>query len=646
MAPENTSLLQAQSKSEQASALSRAWEGFEDALASWEHYPEKRFKDTIDAFDELLKGTPVEEIIADSALEQELIPFLLQRKQNCTLSCEVGPQSLTLTADGCKVYEEDRVEMVIQRTIPSQDSLAIVGYLKSPVFLFCDKPTLHAHVLDSNASGEPRQEEVQLYPSSHDYNFEHIKTNRCWDFSIKLTCTGEAQATFSVVINGHTYPTRYTFTERAGFSNEKPQRERFSYQGATFEVQGDTLSVRSAHGTRSGSLPRLKTNNQLIEPRRMLVRALAKRIISSNRTIWLYYDCKGVEKNNAYYQFMHDLGKNDGVERYYVVNDPLETKVHLFTPEQMKSVIPFGSRDHKLLFLAARKVITAYVEEHNWIPFLLSDFKYYADLFTADLVYLQHGILHATMPWKYSLDRVLVDKEVISSHFEHTNFTTHYGFDDAHLICAGMPRYDIMDAAAPSQQKILYAPSWRQYLASNNFDSTWSPLPELFEQSSFYQEIRAFIDSPRLQELLEKEDFTLEIKMHPIFTKIYSHYFQSSNPRITIAQDVVREEDYRIFITDFSSYRFDFVYLKRALIYFMPDEAEYQAGLCALRQTDLPLEGMFGDMARTAEQLIDLLTDCIERGGQTKEDYAQQMNDFFFYYDNNQCQRIYEALKG
>ena len=49
--------------------------------------------------------------------------------------------------------------------------------------------------------------------------------------------------------------------------------------------------------------------------------------------------CK-YEKDNGYYQFIHDFEINDGVERYYVVNDNID-RSSLFTPKQKKNIIKF-----------------------------------------------------------------------------------------------------------------------------------------------------------------------------------------------------------------------------------------------------------------------------------------------------------------
>jgi hypothetical protein len=209
----------------------------------------------------------------------------------------------------------------------------------------------------------------------------------------------------------------------------------------------------------------------LTRPRTLGWRMLCKDKKLEGKRIWLYYDCKNVYKDNGYYQFIHDFEINDGVERYYIVNDDINRK-ELFTSKQRKNIVKFGSLKHRKLFLYSEKIITAFAEYNNYNPFSNVMWKYYTDLFKAEVIYLQHGVLHAFLPWKYSSDRLnVVDREVISTTFEQRNMTENYGFRPCDLIPSGMPRYDFMDIeAAKSERKILFA---RLYLSAQEAADKW-----------------------------------------------------------------------------------------------------------------------------------------------------------------------------
>ena len=67
-----------------------------------------------------------------------------------------------------------------------------------------------------------------------------------------------------------------------------------------------------------------------------------------------------------------------------------------------------------------------------------------------------------------------------------------------------------------------------------------------------------------------------------------------------------------VMITDYSSIVFDSVYLGCPIIYFVPDYAEFLAGVSHnYRKLDLPLEEGFGPFTEDADSLIDRLEECI-----------------------------------
>lgn len=176
----------------------------------------------------------------------------------------------------------------------------------------------------------------------------------------------------------------------------------------------------------------------------------------NNKTIvWLYCDRDAI-MDNAYYQFIHDVEINDGVARYYVTSLERRRWKDYSSPFAMKHVIRFGSYRHKLYMLKASLLLLAYIETSNWQPFSPKAIKGLGDLLRYKTVYLQHGVLHAHMPWKYSFDRLDIDYEVVSTQYEIDNLTARYGFPRSALLDSGMPRYDKIEGGVQIQRKEFY----------------------------------------------------------------------------------------------------------------------------------------------------------------------------------------------
>lgn len=620
-----------------------AWKTTTDILLPY-HYPEDDLKAAKKRIADLLERVDSSVIAGHPILDKYQVAFFLNQKPNSSVRFLPGKDTFGLMADDHLVYYRSKMEIILLRTSLQEGELCIQAYLKSPCFLFEEEqPVLLAEV---ECNGAYRRVEVPLRESSWNYYKAKNKTHRFWDFSFNLQAEEGGSLSFLVKFGGETFKTNYYFGHRAIFSNSKPKRYVVYKHDYEYRFRDNAFYIKKLNRLEATKLGIIAEEAYRKHDLKIwLARKLARRIIESGREIWLYHDCHGVEKNNGYFQFIHDFEIEDGVERYYIVNDPLNTRKHLFTEEQFKHVLKFGSREHKTLFLAANKIITAYIERNNYMPFGQHAMAYYEDLFRAEIVYLQHGVLHAHTPWKYSLDRLLIDKEVVSTQFEIDNLCENYCFDEEHLIPAGMPRYDFIDSHAQPKRKILLAPSWRKFLVRQRAGGEWVPVPSIFENSQFYQQTIAFLTSPRLLDVLEKYDYTLELKLHPILAELYNDFFNLESERVRMAASSVADEEYAVFMTDFSSYRFDFVYLKRPIIYFLPDEDMYKSGMCDYRETDLPLDGTFGDMARTADEAIQLLEELLENDCRPKPHYVEQMEGFFLYDDFSQRDRIYNALR-
>ena len=515
--------------------------------------------------------------------------------------------------------------------------LEICGHLYSFAFKYCEKPQL---ILRKNGT---TSECPELYESSFSYDCAKVKNNQAWGFRCLIDTTEKVSLSFKVEIGSKNYSVEIetgewvVLNKSIGRTEYVTGNKKCSMTNNRFVVENVDDKAERKYRFKV-LLKMLRVNLKVF-----LVRLLCF-ILPEKEEIWLYHDCNTVGTDNAYLQFQHDFDKKDGVKRLYVVNGSIEKAKAMFTPEQQKNLIVFRSWKHKILYLKASKVITAFIEKVNYLPYFDDVYKYYIDLFKGDVIYLQHGVLHAHLPWKYSYERLDIKSEVISTNYEVENFTENYCFPDSALIKSKMPRYDFIDCdVTPSDNRILLAPSWRKYLIKLRGDGTWVPTREKFLESEFYIETQKFLESKELCDLLEKNDWYLDFKLHPIFA-VYNDCFKVDSPRIRIPAKT-EPSDYKIVITDYSSFVFDFVYLKRAVVYFMPDYAQFKAGFNDYKELDIPLEEGFGELTKTADELVLALGKIIKNDGKALPPFAEKTDGFFLNQDKNSRSTIYEHLK-
>ena len=172
----------------------------------------------------------------------------------------------------------------------------------------------------------------------------------------------------------------------------------------------------------------------------------------------------------------------------------------------------------------------------------------------------------------------------------------------------------------------------------------WVTTEGKFLASKYYEETNSFLNSKELETLLEKHDYYLDFKLHPILER-YKHLYHITNKRVTMAESIISETEYSIFMTDFSSFVFDFVYLERPIIYFLPDMDMFRAGMNDYRELDIPFEDGFGDLVLNVKEAVTAIEKILNNGGKPEPKYADKMKDFFYYKDDHQTDRLYEALR-
>lgn len=514
------------------------------------------------------------------------------------------------------VFADQKIEIVVTKFKVIQGKLTFLGFLKSVAFSFAEKPELF--VVENG-----HRKKLQLFESAHSYYICHTKTNRFWGFYYECDVSAIRQFSFQVEWNQFVYPVSYYFMPKIAFSHAlKRYSAYFENVFISFQKNGFYLQPGKTGWRKNRHFAKLKE----VSPDAYQICKKAARI--QKQTIWLYYDCKGVLADNGLIQFLHDFEQQDGVKRYYII-DPNHPNPDLYFQKKHRSfVVPFGSKKHQLLFLNCKKIITAFIEDVNIIPFPHEQYEYYSDHFNFEVIYLQHGILHASMPWKYTPEVIMADRVVVSSHYEQTLFVEKYHFRPEDLICSGMPRFEKMSWESSTQNRILFAPSWREYLIGRCVDGIWEQTPEKLLASDYYQKIESFLNSEKLQDLLQQYDFYLDFKLHPIFAG-YQKLFQLNSNRVMIFQNKIRQEDYAVFITDFSSFCFDFVYLKKPILYFLPDEIQFKCGMNGYRSLEIPLESGFGAYANTVDQLLEHLKELLQQNCGMQEVYLQRMESFY-----------------
>lgn len=527
--------------------------------------------------------------------------------------------AVTVYKNNHKIFMQDKFEIILYSIKIINNRIKMIAFVKSSLFNYFGQPIVYVCV---NEMDEEKRIKQELSLAGESYYHTKEKTNNFYQFFFEYDVETDFSFYLLVEIDGITYPTKYWFSPSSPFYKKGDGSKSYytnhviTYKSAVFTVNcldEEKMMVQLREAEKN-----CKCSSEIKQLRE-------NAIYRRGRRVWLYYDCAGVGFDNGWKQFQHDFIVDDGVERYYINT---EDNRDIYDVQYRENVIDFGSKKHRLMYLISEKIFTAYVETENVIPFSKEERVYICDIAHPEIVYLQHGILHAHLPWKYVPGKVEADKIVVSSNFELENFANIYHFRKKDLIPVGMARYDFIDQHAPKINRILFAPSWRNYLIGSKNGNYWNYTDDRFIASSYYKIINEFLNSEYLESVLEKNELFLDFKIHPIF-KHYLKYFDVHNLHVNIEEKRFDDASYSIFITDFSSYVFDFGYLKRNIIYFVPDWLEFTSGMNQYRELDLPFEKAFGPLVRTSEDAVREIEEAVKRHYVPKEEYMNRMENFY-----------------
>lgn len=611
------------------------WKHNENKLYPY-HYDKSEFENAMGRIKKMLSRVDADIIYNHPQLDNFNKHYWLNMKPNAHAMVVADDDGVSIYIDGERIYNRVNFELIMHKLRVNGNDLKFMAFVKTPVYTYLpDK----AKVLVVENDNYDEARELETFESVHSYYKSETKTCNFYAFYYHCDVTQVKSFKFFVRFDGIDYDTNYWCMPVAVFNKDIPSYVRGNVR---LTLNGNVVEIEQLSSEEIEEFE-LERNEFYVNQRTEYELRRDSMEYRKNHRVWLYYDLYTVEKDNGYYQFVNDFRHDDGIERYYVYDREFSEIEHLFTKEQKKYLVRYGSVMHKLLYVSAEKLLTAFYGFSTISPFESeAEEGKYLDIIKAQTIYLQHGVLHANLKTKNHAERCRADKIVVSSQFEKDNYIKNYGYEAEDLICTGMARYDHIDRKKKSKNKILFAPSWRQYLTIVQSGAKWDLLESKLLKSDYYNKFMEFLSSKRLHKLLEDNDLYLDVKLHPII-KDAKNLFNIENERISLASETVELEDYKIFITDFSSFVFDFVYLNRPILYFVPDMDQFKSGMNHYRELDLPFEDAFGRLVLEAAEAVDEVEHIINNDYKPESLYKSRM-DGFFYEKDNYAEALYDYL--
>ena len=318
--------------------------------------------------------------------------------------------------------------------------------------------------------------------------------------------------------------------------------------------------------------------------------------------------------------------------------------------KQIGPTVPYGSVLHKILFLAADKIISSSADNFVINPVGKDDWMY-RGLFNFDFVFLQHGvILHDLSLWLCKSNKNIA-LFVTSAKREWASVVKgDYGYIASQLLQSGLPRHDklLRKAAIEKQQRLIAVmPTWRDNLVIARDSVTTLSLPNpAFKASEYFQFWNGLLNHPRLLEALREQNYRLRFAIHPQSTYEGSKFKAPEPVEIAFHCDYPQTFcEAALLLTDYSSVAFDFALLRKPLIYAHFDYDTFYSGHIYDRgYFDYDRDG-FGPVCPDLETTVDMVIRFLENGCAMEPLYRKRIDAFFGVQPENRCQTVVDAIK-
>lgn len=293
------------------------------------------------------------------------------------------------------------------------------------------------------------------------------------------------------------------------------------------------------------------------------------------------------------------------------------------------NTVDFGSAEHTRLLLQAKTLFCS----HNFYYLYPFRHKRFEKQIKARKVFIQHGVLGVkNMSSLYGLNGLGADQFVVSSQFEKEIVERNFNYEPNQIAITGLSRFDtLFDGKNKVKNQILIIPTWRDWLSSKN----------KFLSSDYYQYYNDLINDEQLNAKLTENNLKLVFCLHPNMQK-FTQYFESKFDNVKLVsqgeidvQVLIKES--KLMITDYSSVAFDFSFLKKPVLYFQFDRAQYLGEFGSFIDLDKYLPG---EIVFTYDELINKACNVIDTNFVVSDDIQRRSKLFLEYHDQNNSERI------
>lgn len=366
------------------------------------------------------------------------------------------------------------------------------------------------------------------------------------------------------------------------------------------------------------------------------------------RKLWLLSDRinKADDNGEALFKYLNE--KRIPENLYFVIR---KDSPDYHSLKKYGNVLKHFSFKHKLYHLLADATISASGDAYVTNPYGKAS-VYYQDILTQQKrVFLQHGIIKDDLSGWLNRYNKNFDVFVTSAKPEYNSVLSYpYCYDKSVVKLTGLPRYDRL--YDKKKKLITIMPTWREGLSDQTKLKDYSKdglrrYNAAFKETEYFLFYNSLINNKLLLYESLKYGYTIQFMPHPNLICYIEWFTKNSNVQFCSIETKYRDifAESALIITDYSSVAFDFAYLRKPVIYCQFDKKEiYKEHFYKQGYFDYERDG-FGEVEYNLEDTINRIIEYMQNGCQLKKRFKRRIDNFFAFNDQNNCQRVYEAIK-
>ena len=467
---------------------------------------------------------------------------------------------------------------------------------------------------------------------------------------IDLTAAKKHIIYFGAIVNGK----QVIFQKNAYHYFSPISRDfRFSYyikNGWTTTNRKDCLKIKKSRFLKNTLQKGLfylwmfKTNKN--NSRKLMILRLLSSIARPfvKKPIWLISDRTNVAGDNGEAFFRYMRAEHPEINAKFVINKGSNDY------KKMKAIGPvvnFKRPMHKINILLSECIFSSQGENEHFDPFGAGRNAVRDLLADKPFVFLQHGvIMNDLSKWLFRQNKNIFGF-ITSAKNEYDSIVDgKYDYPPERVWLTGLPRFDRL--YDDSQKLISIMPTWRKNLTAGNDPITreWA-LKDDFAESEYFVFYNSLINHPRLLEAAAKTGYKINFALHPNLRAGANLFTENEFASVT-SESLDYNRVYAIsdlIVTDYSSSIFDFVYLRKPIVYAQFDFDSFFDGSHSVGKGYFEFErDGFGEVEYNLEATVDRIIEYMENGCKLKPKYRERIDNFFEYNDKNNCKRIYERV--